>query len=100
MDCLYDIVFFVISSDLCLIYICLVVENLFSCLTPFSEMCELRGYILVEISGSEWIDNVHAKMQMIKAFVEKQGLVVDDQSTALNSVALCITLIPEPHTSV
>ena len=42
----------------------------------------------------------HAKMQMIKAFVEKQSLVVDDQSTALNSIALCIALIREPHTSV
>ena len=36
---------------------------------------------------------------MIKAFVEKQTLVVDDQSTAYVA-ALCITWIREPHTSV
>ena len=36
---------------------------------------------------------------MIKAFVEKQSLVVDDQSTAYVA-ALCITWIREPHTSV
>ena len=40
----------------------------------------------------------HVKMQMIKAFVEKKGLVDDDQSTALSSIALCIVLIRKPHT--
>ena len=30
----------------------LVAENLFSCLTPFFETYELRGYILAEISGT------------------------------------------------
>ena len=42
----------------------------------------------------------HAEWHVIKAFVEKQSLVVDDQSMALNSIALCIALIREPHTSV
>ena len=36
---------------------------------------------------------------MIKASIEKQSLVVDDQSTAYVA-ALCITWIREPHTSV
>ena len=39
------------------------------------------------------------KWQMIKASVEKQSLVVDDQSTTYVA-ALCITWIREPHTSV
>ena len=30
-------------------------ENLFSCLTPFSETYELRGYILMDIKRMEWI---------------------------------------------
>ena len=36
-----------------------------------------------------------AKWQMIKAPVEKQSLVVDDQSMTLNRIALCIALICE-----
>ena len=42
----------------------------------------------------------HAKMQMIKDFVEKKSLVVDDQSTTLISIALCTALLREPHTLV
>ena len=30
-------------------------ENLFSCLTPFSETYELKGYILMDINRMEWI---------------------------------------------
>ena len=41
----------------------------------------------------------HAKMQMIKASVEKQSLVVDDQSTACVAQH-CVALIREPHTPV
>ena len=36
---------------------------------------------------------------MIKAFVEKQSLVVDDQSTVYVA-QLCVALIREPHTPV
>ena len=58
-------------------------ENLFSCLTPFSETYELRGYILMDIKthGVNCLCGM-PKWQMIKASVEKQSLVVDDQSTA------------------
>ena len=40
----------------------------------------------------------HAEWHVIKAFVKKQGLEVDDQSTALKGIALCIALIREPYT--
>ena len=39
------------------------------------------------------------KWQMIKAYVEKHSLVVDDQSTACVA-KLCVALIREPHTPV
>ena len=42
----------------------------------------------------------HAKMQMIKAFVEKQSLMDDDQCIALVSIALCIAILREPHSPV
>ena len=80
-------------------YICLAVENLFSCLTPFSETYELRGYISIDINRMAWIACVACWVAWIKASVEKQSLVVDDQSTAYVA-ALCITWIREPHTSV
>ena len=41
----------------------------------------------------------HAKMQMIKATVEKKSLMVDDQSTTFVA-SLCVALIREPHTPV
>ena len=59
MDGMSDIVFlYDVLLDLCLIYAYLVEEHLFSCLTPFSEMFKLRGYMLVEISAMVWIDTV------------------------------------------
>ena len=62
------------------------------CLTLDIIMCD--WWILVAWSGLPvW----HAKMQMIKASVEKQSLVVDDQSTACVA-QLCVALIREPHT--
>ena len=64
-------------------------ENLFSCLTPFSETYELRGYIFVEINGITWIDSVACLDAVIQTFVEKQSLVDDDQSIDLISIALC-----------
>ena len=75
-------------------------ENLFYCLTPFSKTYELRGYISAEINGRYGVTVWHVEWHVIKAFFEKQGLVVNDQSTALNSIALCIALIREPHTPV
>ena len=39
-------------------------------------------------------------MKKIKALIEKKSLVVDDQRMTLNSIALCIVLIREPHTLV
>ena len=51
-------------------YICLAAENLFFCLTPFSETHELRGCIPMDISRRRW------------------------------GVALCIMWIREPHTPV
>ena len=60
----------------------LAAENLFSCLTPFSETYELRGYISIEISRMEWIAYVACQDVVIKASVAKQSLVDDDQSTA------------------
>ena len=57
-------------------------ENLFFCLTPFSETYELRGYISMEINRMEWTDYVACQDAVIKASVEKQSLVDDDQSKA------------------
>ena len=34
----------------------------------------------------------HTEYALIKAFVEKHGLVVDDQSMALKSIALCCSV--------
>ena len=55
-------------------------ENLFSCLTPFSETYELRGYISMEINRMEWTAYVACQDAVIKASVAKQSLVDDDQS--------------------
>ena len=75
-------------------------ENLFSCLTPFSETYEHKGYISIDISCMAWFACMACRDAVIKASVEKQSLVVDDQSTAFKGIALCIALIREPHTSV
>ena len=76
MDCVSDIVFlYIVFVDLYLIYSCLVAGNLFSCLTP----C----YISIDESMI-WYGLImwHAKMHVIKAFIEKQSLVDEDQSIA------------------
>ena len=43
---------------------------------------ELRGYISIDINRMAWIACVACWVAWIKASVEKQSLVVDDQSTA------------------
>ena len=80
MDCVSDMGFCSILIDLCLIYICLATENLFFCLTPFSETYELRGYISMEIDRMEWTAYVACQDAVMKASVAKQSLVDDDQS--------------------
>ena len=53
----------------------------------------------MEINRMEWTAYMACQDAVIKAFVEKQSLVVDDQSTPYVA-ALCIAWIREPHISV